>query len=82
MVSKSKMTNEEMSRAMSAIHSFTVLSEALKGVDYMIEAAPEIMDLKLKIFKEADIHAPAHAILASNTSNMSITRIGAATIRV
>ena len=47
----------------------------------MIEAAPEILDLKLGIFKEADAHAPKHAILASNTSNMSITHMGAATQR-
>jgi enoyl-CoA hydratase/3-hydroxyacyl-CoA dehydrogenase len=47
----------------------------------MVEAVPEIMDLKLKIFKECDEYAPKHAILASNTSNMSITEIAAATKR-
>jgi enoyl-CoA hydratase/3-hydroxyacyl-CoA dehydrogenase len=47
----------------------------------MIEAAPEILELKVKIFKEADECAPKHAILASNTSNMSITQMGAATNR-
>ncbi len=81
MVSKQKMAAEEMNRALSAITGFTVLGEAVKDVDFMIEAAPEILDLKIKIFKEADAHAPAHAILASNTSNMSITRMGAATKR-
>ena len=81
MVSKGKMTSEQMTSAMGAIKGFTVLSEAVKETDFMIEAAPEILDLKVKIFKEADAHAPAHAILASNTSNMSITEMGAATDR-
>jgi enoyl-CoA hydratase/3-hydroxyacyl-CoA dehydrogenase len=47
----------------------------------MIEAAPEILDLKQKIFREIDEYAPKHAILASNTSNMSITKIGGTTKR-
>ncbi len=81
MVSKGKMAAEEMDRAMGAIKGFTVLGDAVKETDFMIEAAPEILDLKIKIFKEADAHAPAHAILASNTSNMSITKMGAATGR-
>lgn len=80
-VAKQKMTAEEMARAMEAIRGFTDLSQAVKAVDFMIEAAPEVLDLKLKIFKEAAAHAPAHAILASNTSNMSITKMGAATGR-
>jgi 3-hydroxyacyl-CoA dehydrogenase len=80
-VSKQKMSAEDMSRAAGSIKGFTVLKDALADADYMIEAAPEILDLKEKIFREADGSAPKHAILASNTSNMSITEIGNATKR-
>ena len=81
MVGKGKMAAGEMENALGSIKGFTVLSAAVEVSVFMIEAAPEILDLKLKIFKEADANAPAHAILASNTSNMSITKIGAATGR-
>ncbi len=81
MVAKQKMAAEAMSQAMARIKGFTVLAEAVKNADFMIEAAPEILDLKLKIFREADTAAPAQAILASNTSNMSISKMGAATKR-
>ena len=80
-VSKQKMTAEDMNKAMGNIQGFIVLKEAVKDIDYMIEAAPEILDLKVKIFKEIDENAPKHAILASNTSNMSITKMGASTKR-
>ena len=81
MVAKEKMTADAMNQAMGRIKGFTVLADAVKDTDYMIEAAPEILELKEKIFKEADANAPAHAILASNTSNMSISKMGAATQR-
>jgi enoyl-CoA hydratase / 3-hydroxyacyl-CoA dehydrogenase len=80
-VSKQKMTQEAMDKAMGNIKGFIDLKEAMKDIDYMVEAVPEILDLKLKIFKDCDAAAPKHAILASNTSNMSITKIGAATNR-
>lgn len=59
----------------------TDLSDAVKDADLAIEAAPEELDLKKKIFAEMDKGAPAHAMLASNTSTMSITEIGNATGR-
>ena len=80
-VSKQKMTQEAIDKTMGNVSGFTVLKDAVKDVDYMVEAAPEIMDLKQKIFKECDEFAPKHAILTSNTSNMSITKIAAATRR-
>jgi enoyl-CoA hydratase/3-hydroxyacyl-CoA dehydrogenase len=80
-VAKQKMTAENCSKIINSIQGFTILKDAVKDVDYMIEAAPEILELKVKIFKEADECAPKHAILASNTSNMSITQMGAATNR-
>lgn len=80
-VAKQKLAADDMNRALGAIQGFTELSKAVQGIDFMIEAAPEILDLKTRIFKEADAHAPKHAILASNTSNMSITAMAAATQR-
>jgi len=80
-VSKQKMSQADMDKIMGNISGFTVMKDAVKDVDYTIEAAPEILDLKLKIFKELDECAPKHAILASNTSNMSITKMCEATNR-
>ncbi|MCF8111110.1 MAG: 3-hydroxyacyl-CoA dehydrogenase [Desulfobacteraceae bacterium] len=80
-VSKQKLDGQAAEEAMNRVRGFTDLGEALKDVDLMIEAAPEVLDLKLDIFKKADEAAPGHAILASNTSNMSITKMGKATGR-
>ncbi len=80
-VTKQKMTQEAFDKVVANITGFTVLADAVKDAQYMIEAAPEILELKEKIFKEADQYAPKDAILASNTSNMSITKIGGATKR-
>ncbi|MBM4763797.1 3-hydroxyacyl-CoA dehydrogenase [Bacillus sp. B15-48] len=74
----------EVGKAAAAIAnlSFTTeLKEAVSNTDLMIEAALEKMELKIKIFQQADEWAPAHAILATNTSTMSPTEIGAATKR-
>ncbi len=80
-VSKQKITADAMNQVMGNITKFTELKDAVKDIDFMIEAAPEILNLKQKIFKEIDEYAPKHAILASNTSNMSITKIGGVTKR-
>jgi len=57
------------------------IEEAVKNADVVIEAAPEIMKLKKEIFEKLDQFTPAHAILASNTSSLSITDIGQVTKR-
>jgi enoyl-CoA hydratase / 3-hydroxyacyl-CoA dehydrogenase len=51
------------------------------GVDFVIEAVPERMEIKQAVFAELDAATPGHAILASNTSSLSITEIGEATLR-
>jgi len=51
------------------------LAEALAGTDMVIEAAPEKIDLKLQLFQEIERLAPAHAVIASNTSALSITEM-------
>jgi 3-hydroxybutyryl-CoA dehydrogenase len=55
--------------------------DTMTNADFVIEAATENPDLKLKIFKDMDAAAPEHVILATNTSSISITRIAAATKR-
>ncbi len=65
-------------RAPGLIRTTTELSAAARGVDLAIEAAPEDLDLKCRIFAELDQSAPAHAVLATNTSSLSVTRIGEA----
>ena len=55
--------------------------EDLSDVDFVIEAVPEILDLKTKIFAQLAQVCPSHAILATNTSSISITKIAAATTK-
>ncbi|MGE0378720.1 MAG: 3-hydroxyacyl-CoA dehydrogenase NAD-binding domain-containing protein [Planctomycetaceae bacterium] len=59
----------------------TDLAEAAGTADLVIEAIPEVLDLKRRMFVQLDELAPPHALLASNTSTMSITEIGASTKR-
>ncbi len=59
----------------------TDLAEAVSNADLVIEAIPEVMELKKKVFADLDKLAPPHALLASNTSTMSITEIAEATNR-
>src|SRR4051794_26997461 len=56
--------------------SGTTAYEGFGDVDFVIEAVPEKMALKKKVFAELDVVTPGHAILASNTSSLSITEIG------
>lgn len=77
-VSKGRLTEQQASDVTSRIIPTTNLSEAVKSTDLVIEAVPEIPDLKFKIFAQLAKEAPADAILATNTSSISITRIAAA----
>ncbi|MEM2103709.1 MAG: 3-hydroxyacyl-CoA dehydrogenase NAD-binding domain-containing protein [Candidatus Bathyarchaeia archaeon] len=63
------------------IYSTTNLREAVEDVDLVIEAVPEIVDLKKKVFAEIDQNCPEHTIIATNTSSLSITELGNATGR-
>ncbi|MEO8681678.1 MAG: 3-hydroxyacyl-CoA dehydrogenase NAD-binding domain-containing protein [Vicinamibacterales bacterium] len=55
----------------------TSVADAVKDADVVIEAAPEKIDLKLALFRDVEAAAPAHAVLASNTSALSITEMAA-----
>ncbi len=59
----------------------TTSYDGFGDVDFVIEAVPEVMDVKRAVFAELDAATPGHAILASNTSSLSITEMGEATTR-
>lgn len=81
MVSKGTLTEADKAKTLANIETFLAIEEGVQGADLVVEAATENVDLKLKIFKEMDAHAPVQAILASNTSSISITKIAAVTGR-
>lgn len=81
MVAKEKIDEQKKSATLSNLTTFTNLEEAVANADLVVEAATERVDLKLKIFETLDQSAPAHAILATNTSSISITKIAAVTSR-
>ncbi len=81
MLAKGTIDEAKKSNALANIHSYTKLEDGVKNADLVVEAATENIDLKLRIFKEMDNYAPAHCILATNTSSISITKIAAATSR-
>jgi len=80
-VNKGTLTNEEKAVTLQNIKTFTSLKAGVEHADLVVEAATENIDLKLNIFKELDQYVPAQAILASNTSSISITQIAAVTNR-
>ena len=80
LIKKEKMTTEQKAAALARIQTATDLA-ALKDSDLIIEAATENLDLKLKIFKQLDGLAKADAVIASNTSSISITKLAASTQR-
>ncbi|KAH6892257.1 3-hydroxyacyl-CoA dehydrogenase [Thelonectria olida] len=77
-VSKSRISQEDADKARSLLTPSTKI-EDLSSVDFVIEAIPEIPNLKFDIFSKLAQICPQHAILATNTSSISITRIAAAT---
>ncbi|MDE3247499.1 MAG: 3-hydroxybutyryl-CoA dehydrogenase [Bacteroidota bacterium] len=80
-VQKGSITETIQANALASISTNTSIAEGVAGADLVVEAATENTALKLEIFKQADAAAPAAAILASNTSSISITKIAAATKR-
>ncbi|MFC5190906.1 3-hydroxybutyryl-CoA dehydrogenase [Algoriphagus aquatilis] len=80
-VIKGAISEEDKNQALNRISTFTTLKEGVESADLVVEAATENMALKLDIFRQLDQFAPAPAILASNTSSISITKIAAVTKR-
>lgn len=81
MISKGSITDAEKEETLNNIVTDTKISTGVSKADLVVEAATENEELKLKIFAEIDAAAPANAILASNTSSISITKIASATNR-
>lgn len=80
-VSKGTLTEEDKNSALVRIKTFTDLESGVKNADLVVEAATENLGLKLDIFRQIDQYSPPAAILASNTSSISITKIAAVTKR-
>ena len=81
MVKKEKITEDDKNNTLSNITTYTDIKEGVKGVDLVVEAATENIDLKLKIFKQLDEICDTNTLLATNTSSISITKIAAVTNR-
>lgn len=79
MVAKEKITLSKKNNTLNKITLFTNIKSGVKNSDLIVEAATENLELKLKIFKQLDKYAPKNAILATNTSSISITQIAAIT---
>ena len=78
---KGQITEQQMNEILARIHPTLDLKEAVSDADLIIEAAPENVELKKAVFREVDKCAPSHAIIASNTSSVSITELASATKR-
>ncbi|HEX6225013.1 MAG TPA: 3-hydroxybutyryl-CoA dehydrogenase [Chryseolinea sp.] len=78
-VEKNLITEEIKSRALNNLKTSSNLKESVADAELIVEAATENMDLKLKIFKDLDEFAEPGAILASNTSSISISKIASVT---
>jgi 3-hydroxyacyl-CoA dehydrogenase len=84
LVQKEKITQEDADRQLEEVTgriTGTTEYEGFGDVDFVVEAVPERMQVKQAVFAELDAVTPGHAILASNTSSLSITEMGEATSR-
>jgi 3-hydroxybutyryl-CoA dehydrogenase len=77
-VERGKVTDDEMKATLDRIAGTTSLEEAVSAADLVIEAVPEEMELKRETFEAVERHAPGDAVIASNTSSLSLTEIASA----
>lgn len=77
-VKAGRLTQTDADAARARLSGTTDLAEAVDGADVVIEAVPEILELKRELWAEVAAHAPAGALLGTNTSQLSITSIAAA----
>jgi 3-hydroxybutyryl-CoA dehydrogenase len=80
-VSKGSLTEDDKTKALTNIKTFTDLSTGVENADLVVEAATENISIKLDLFRKLDELCPDKTILATNTSSISITKIGAVTKR-
>ena len=81
LVEKKKLLPAERGAALARLQPAESIEEGVAGADLVVEAVPEVLELKRRLFGLLDTAAPAHAILASNTSSLPIGRIADATRR-
>lgn len=81
LVVKERLTEAQKEQTLANLTTFTKLEEGVKSADLVVEAATENIDIKLSIFKTLDKICAPETILASNTSSISITKIGSVTNR-
>lgn len=81
MVSKERITEADKAATLGRITTSSDLATAVADRNLVVEAATERFELKSQIFQQMDVHAPADAVLATNTSSISITRLAAVTKR-
>ncbi len=81
MVAKETITEDKKNATLANITTYTDLKSGVQGVELVVEAATENIDLKLKIFRDLDEMTDTNTILASNTSSISITKIASVTTR-
>jgi 3-hydroxybutyryl-CoA dehydrogenase len=80
-VAKATLTDDEKNAALARIKTFTNIKDAVANCELIVEAATENIELKLNIFRDIDAHAAPNAILATNTSSISITKIATVVTR-
>lgn len=78
---KGQISEAEMNEILTRIHPTLDLKAAVSNADLIIEAVPEIPDVKKPLLRETDGYAPPHAIIVTNTSSISITELASATKR-
>jgi len=76
LVAKGKLADDARQSALRRLQKTSDVNEACQGIDAVIEAVPESMDLKVELMRKVKQSAPAHALLASNTSSLSLTELG------
>jgi len=81
MLAKERITEAEKNTTLTNLSTFTDLKAGVENADLVVEAATENFEIKLGIFKELDQYCKPNTILATNTSSISITQIGAVTER-
>ena len=80
-IKKERITAEDKNATLQNIKTYTAIKDGVSDVDLVVEAATENVELKLAIFKQLDAFCKEDCILATNTSSISLTRIGAGTNR-
>lgn len=76
-IARGKSTLEIRRDALSRVRVAGSVGDAVRGADLVIEAVPELLEVKQTVFLEVERHAPPHAVLATNTSSLSVTEIAA-----